>query len=238
MSTTSGEGKEYLSNPRGGFGGPVLASHKSATMAFFDGYKYNCANFSGQYDLLYQRTTNNGRNWSNSGDATAGLVLIDAGCIGGANCTGPAMMCLLDGATPVVDEVAGVVIVLFGYSNAGDLHSEMFLMRTMDLGLTFSAPKSHIGPSVHAPAWCGVAATSVGIQQASGGLLVPGYHSIPPNKIPYTTPAPESTWVQHRGYNNAGTTTPTSRTQRRPESTWKFQHTYASSDHGVCSHRR
>ena len=70
MSTTSEEGKAYLGSPRGGFGGPVIASHKGVAMAFFDGHKYLCADDPGQHDILCQRSANRGRNWTNCGAAT------------------------------------------------------------------------------------------------------------------------------------------------------------------------
>ena len=157
-------------------GGPEIISHKNATLAFFDGHKYNCADFPGQHDILCQRSTNQGRSWSNCAGHSS-PVLVDAGVLGGPNCSGASTMCALGGAAPVVDMIANKIIVLFGLDRNEATRGEMWSVATTDLGLTFSAPRQHTGTDVSPAGWRVTAPTNAGVQEEDGSLLVPGYHA-------------------------------------------------------------
>ena len=134
----------------------LLVTAKGSVLAFCEGRKTSSGDH-GDVDLIMKRSTDGGRTWSPH------RIVHEEG--GEAKIT-------IGNPCPVVDSKTGSIWLPFTRDNKA-----VFITSSTDDGQTWSAPRN-LSATTMKPDWDWVATgPGIGIQLASGRLLIPSYHS-------------------------------------------------------------
>jgi sialidase-1 len=153
----------------------VLVTHKGTLLAFCEGRKKGRGD-SGDIDVVLKRSTDDGKTWSR-----LTVVADDGGNTVGNPC-------------PVVDRTSGTVWLLLTHNLGSDVERtirdgtskgtrSVWVTKSDDDGLTWSKPVDVTG-DVKGPKWTWYATgPGVGVQAASGRLIIPCDHTEAKTKV-------------------------------------------------------
>lgn len=156
---------------------PGLLAFRGILLAFAEGRKYGCGDFSGQHNIVLKRSTDGGHTWSNLSVLLDPLAMFGKAACG--NVSSATSSCEFWDPTPIADSITGEVLLMT--SRSWSVNSRMngqmdqWLLRSSDLGLTWGAPEnitSQVWSDRHHLMTPG---NGHATQLSDGRLLFPGY---------------------------------------------------------------
>ena len=164
---------------------PGMLAFKGTLLVFAEGRKYGCGDFAGQHDVVYRRSTDGGKTFSELQTLMDPAKMFGEAQCPAANRSTETGSCEFWDPTPFADSVTGEVHLIVtrswahdGMSNVDSRMQSMmdcWLLSSSDLGITWRAPRN-ITSQVWSDKW-NMMTPSNGhaIQTSTGRLLVSGY---------------------------------------------------------------